>query len=264
MTHTAHDNRRAQRRVPIELLVTLVDDAGHSHSVTTRDISVNGMFLGTHNTSPFRLRQLVQVQFEIPDTGEIAYLLAMVIRLIHPADALDSNHPPGLGLHLYGLDHKRRADWEAFVERMLAEYNRLFADVPSPMPSPTPQTQHPSTLSRSEYVVHFADVVDLAAVMTWDFIYGAMFLETDRVAPRGTPVRLLLVHPDDRAEFPIPGTVAHTHPTGMSIELDGMTPKHLTLFKEFVELGVPELDLGESCEPAWLVCEDEEEDEVAA
>jgi len=250
MTRTAHDNRRTQRRVPIELIVTLVDDIDQSHTLATEDISTSGVFLSTHDTTPFRLRQIVQVQLEIPDTGEIIYLPAVVIRVIQPKDTAGSEHTSGIGLHLYGLNKTQREGWETFVGRMLDEYHRLF------------QPEPPVAGRRLEFVVHFKDVVELSTVMTWDFIYGAMILETNRVAPQGTPVRLLLIHPEDHAEFPIPGTVTQLHPTGMSIELDGMTPKHLTLFKEFVELGLPELELDGSCEPAWLVCEDE--DDVAA
>ena len=64
----AHEKRRANRRVPVSILIDYETASGSFQFDYTKDLSEGGFFIET--TTPQRMGSQIKVKFTLPDTGE--------------------------------------------------------------------------------------------------------------------------------------------------------------------------------------------------
>ncbi len=101
---------RREPRVRTSFNVEL-ETAGRITRFETRNASFSGLFLVTDDTLP--LRRLVRIRAEV--SGEVLELIGLVAHTVNPADAVELNKQPGMGISLFSLGHRQRDVWNEFV-----------------------------------------------------------------------------------------------------------------------------------------------------
>lgn len=197
----------------------------------TEDVSFGGLFLRTDNPPP--LRDLVKIRLVLPSDHQEIELLGMAVHRVPPGGP----RLAGIGVLLYGLDPALRARWENFVQEVrLGRHGK----------GPTQDLvwpDHPAAPAvkdyRPELRVNLPHRAAMETIRDRDLPRKRTFVRTELYLEKGTKTSVVFVHPDSGRLFTLGGEVMQPirrdNMTGLALSLEGVTPKVIQEFNEFLE-----------------------------
>jgi len=213
------DHRRS-RRYASRLDVELAQGSATQRCYSI-DVSRHGIFLATER--PPRERFLVRVVIQLPDGALFAN--AFVSRSVPPG----STHAPGVGLQFFAMPEMTRKRWDQYVSWLSGVAAPSDADAVA-----------------SSFMVKLPDRTKLREFFDKVSRTTNIYMVTPVVRPVGSPVAVVLVHPETKLEFVLSGKIARVRleaPKGVEIRLTPLTVGDIQAFDGF--LG------GDSPEEAW-------------
>ena len=195
--------QRYDKRYRVRLRATL-RYGRETQELFTEDVGFRGVFLRTD--TPPELRQLVKIEFTLPDSRETITVHGMAVHRV--ARDNPRGRVPGIGVQFYAVDKDTNATWINFVKRIEREHpdaeefpvNLVERESVEPI-----RREHPRYETTLELELRTVD--ELRTLYTRDVSHGGMFIVTDLVLPLGTPLRIEVVHPITRAIFALEATV---------------------------------------------------------
>lgn len=234
-------NRRRSERYDVTIPVVIKGPRGAEQTLTS-NVSAHGIAIFTDKMRP--LRQYVEIELALPGgtkTAATAMVIRNTDRLI---DRAGLTHP-GLAFDFYLFESEGRSSWSAFIAG-LSGRNSLAP----PKPPPELESTDPTTT----FLINPPDRGRLWAFFRGEMAQRRARIESPVVKPAGTPVELLIVHPDSDAEWSIFGSVvaASKHGRGrgpmLDIEMFALDRAGLENFKTFISTGRRPLDEGETAD----------------
>lgn|GEM_PF-1890371 len=216
-TSYPHEQRRSER-IPARLQVEVHTKQGE-RTLTTSDISRHGMFV--ESDEPLRERHVVQLKIALP-AGSF-HATAYVSRVVQ------TDKKRGAGLQLFTMNAEAKEAWDAYFFQLQGE---------GPKSRPNVVTDAPK--DASIFVVKLKNKERL-----WDFDKssvqaGGTFLVTPVLRPIGTPVQMILVHPESDEEFILVGHIVRLNqqsPKGVEIAFDALDDERRAEFHSFIDSG---------------------------
>jgi Tfp pilus assembly protein PilZ len=236
-------SRRRHQRLLCSIPVVLKERTSTTR-LYTENISRGGAFVVTDGAKAER--QLLNLSIELPE-GPIEVLAMVAWR--SPAEGKAAKRLPGMGINFFALAKNARDQWDRFVLELEAQ-TRSAAAAPAPPPrarSMTPiRRRHPRHTSR--FLVRLQDRAEMRELYTYDISAGGMFLQTQQLEEEGQRVKAVLVHPDTKAEFPLPGNVVRIangpdpEERGIAVQFDELSGSREAALLSFIETGAEFLD----------------------
>lgn len=115
MADPSHDNRRRQRRIPVDCEVTFTSESNF-YVGFTENVSEGGLFVASTDLLPPGTE--VNLRFTLPGDDAPTYVDG-VVRWQRWAEDVGDQIAPGLGIEFVGLDPVMRARIEEFVQRRM-------------------------------------------------------------------------------------------------------------------------------------------------
>lgn len=197
----------------------------------TEDISFSGLFLRTDNPPP--LRELVKIKLVLPSDKLDAELLGMAVHRVEPGGPRIA----GIGILLYGLDPQMRVRWERFVQEVRG--GQHGSGPTQDLAWPEPKVPSKGKDYRPELRVQLPHEAAMQTIHDRDLVRKRTFVRTELYLERGTRAQVIFLHPDSGRPFSVQGRVLQPirreGMTGLALELDGITPKVIEEFVEFME-----------------------------
>jgi len=234
--------RRKHRRIDCSLVVQLKDRRGTSELMTS-DISRHGVFVLTD--SPKNERELVQLTFQLGAFGSVE-VIGKVARRVLPAEA-DEKHPPGMGVEFFALSAEDKNRWDDFVLKL--QEGAAEAPPDGEAKAPPIRRRHPRHIGC--FLVQLRDKQRMREFYTRDISTGGMFLRTPSPGQVSEDVRLVLVHPETKEEFPLAGRVVREvsegplEERGVGIAFEELDEERETALLAFIETGLNYLNAPE-------------------
>lgn len=229
-------NRRRSERIAVALPVWLKDAQGGERTLTA-NVSTHG--IAVFSPKPRALRQYMELELSLPEPRATISVTAMVARqadLIRP----DGQRIPGIGLDFFLFDAQAKAHWH--------QYLRHLREAPAPTPEePAAPAAALAPEGRDDdaptFIIKPRDLGRLWAFYRGELSKGLVRIETPVPKPIGTPVELLVVHPNSQAEWILSGKVARATPLTrmgrpvLEIGLVGLGGDLKAAFRNFVATG---------------------------
>jgi hypothetical protein len=242
--------RRKERRVPIEAPIVL-KIGKRAVVATTRDVSYRGLYVSLNELPG--LRQLVQIEFELPGEARPFTAHAMVIR--------HGESPSGIGLEFFGSTS--HPEWDGYVQNIMrqppAAMPRVSVappapaqriSVPPPLPNARPSYSPPGPYQgperrraprivmrlelrlRTPRSIHAAHTTDISMA-------GVCVVSTDVQAGIGEQVIVNLIQPGTSFSFRRDGVLQRLVPKDggwqhVAIEFSPLDGMKEVLFAEFM------------------------------
>lgn len=273
--------RRSQRhRFQLEVLFKGIH---RSTPALTQDVSFHGVFIRTDESrAPNQLLKFTVVH---PETGEHLDLLGIVARCVTPAEA-DPDHPPGIGVSLFGNSRATEAAWVALVRQVKSWAERGLTRLPTaepaapleaepsspagesdaPLVTPPPEPSAPPVdavrrahvrrKARFNVTLRPEGIEALAHFEMRDISEGGTFVLTRQLLPIQSRVNLRLVHPNSGETFTIGGTVVRSidsvdpNEKGIGIRFDRDAVDQAA-WDAFIKRNAPRRDVGTPVVPNW-------------
>jgi hypothetical protein len=234
----ADENRRDQRyRANLSVLLTRGKEQTR---LLTDDVSFRGAFLRTD--LPAAIRQLVRVEFTLPDHHLVGGH-AMVVHVLPPSVAReDKDHIPGIGVQFWG-EVSGRSRWDSFIQELTKDPSLKVVPPPG---SPDP-VRRSSSRFRIKLEVRLPELPETLALATRDISEDGMSVATDANYPPGLKTRLVLVHPSTAEAFPI-DVIVRRHIkeldfTGLGVEFMDKSPDTRARLRTFLRIPREDIEL---------------------
>lgn len=205
------DNRRS-RRYAARLDVELAQGSTTQRCYSV-DVSRHGIFLATER--PPRERFLVRVVLELPD-GPL-YANAFVSRSVTPGHGIQ----PGVGLQFFAMPDLTRNRWDKYVTWLSGMALPVDAEA-----------------AASSFLVKLPDRQKLREFFEKISRTTNLYMVTPVVRPVGSPVAVVLVHPESKQDFVVSGRIARVRleaPKGVEIRLNPLTSADQEAFSAFLD-----------------------------
>jgi hypothetical protein len=189
-------------------------------SATSADVSRHGMFLRADD--PPRERFLVKLDIELPDGPLEA--TAFVSRRVERTER------SGVGVQFFALSAEAKTRWDQFV----ATLSGSNADLASP--------RDPMRAGSSTFLIKLRNVDRMVDFFERNIRKGRVLMNTPLLRDVGSPVALIVIHPDSEREFMFQATVdrvRHEPAKSMELAMDPVTDKIVARFYDFVATGTP-------------------------
>jgi hypothetical protein len=201
-------NRRRHDRFDA-IIPVRVTQGKAQYDAATVDVSVSGFSAVLDRPVP--LRQLMKFDIALPGDGAPLRAMGMAVRVSQAPGGGGSKHR--VGVQLFGMDRVVAERWSRFI------HHHKHEPQPTP-PFPSAAEDPPeeeSTEIRPEIRLRPASAEQLRA--TIDGLGGTTLrIRTELYLEPGTPVRVVLVHPDDEREIGLDAIVAPS-PAGPTLAL---------------------------------------------
>ncbi|MCP4501302.1 MAG: PilZ domain-containing protein [Deltaproteobacteria bacterium] len=210
--------QRRSVRIDARLKVDVHTKTGR-RSLFTSDVSRHGMFLESED--PMRERHVLQISMHLPQG--IFEATACVSRV------LQSAKKKGAGLQLFTLSAEAKRAWDSYFHTLNGEEH--LAQKRAPTDAPDDASSFVIKLKSKERLREF----DQSSVEA-----GGSFLVTPVLRPIGSPVQMIMVHPDTDDEFILTGSIVRVNdqkPKGIEIGFTGLDNQRRQDFSNFVEKG---------------------------
>lgn len=225
-------NKRRHERYEFSAPVVLIRGRKQTQ-LRSEDVSFGGLFLRTDNPPP--LRDLVKIRMVLPSDHQEIELLGMAVHRVPPGGPRNA----GIGVLLYGLDPTLRSRWEHFVQevRVGMHGSGSSEDVAA---WPEPVEHKPEVKAyRPELRVQLPHLAALETIRDRDLPRKRTFVRTELFLEKGTPARIVLLHPDSGRAFTLQGVVMQPirkpNMTGLALELTDVDQRVLDEFAAFIE-----------------------------
>jgi hypothetical protein len=200
-------NRRRHDRFDAVIPVRVTQGKAQ-YDAATVDVSVSGF--SAEIDRPVPLRQLMKFDIALPGEGAPLRAMGMAVRVSH-APGGGSKHR--VGVQLFGMDRVMAERWGRFIHHHKHD--------PQPTPPFASAVEDPpeeeSAEIRPEIRLRPASADQLRE--TIDGLGGTTLrIRTELYLEPGTPVRVVLVHPDDEREMALDAIVAPS-PAGPTLAL---------------------------------------------
>lgn len=189
-----------------------------SWSATSADISRHGMFLRA--ADPPRERFLVKLTITLPD-GPLEATAFVSRRTAAGDDA-------GVGVQFFALSAEAKARWDGFIGSL--------AGTPADLES----GRDPVRAGSSTFLIKLRNVERMVDFFERNVRRGRVLMNTPLLREVGSPVALIVIHPDSEREFMFQATVDRVHlepAKSMELAMDPVTDKIIARFYDFVATG---------------------------
>ncbi|MBI2375763.1 MAG: PilZ domain-containing protein [Deltaproteobacteria bacterium] len=210
------------------------------------NISAHGIAVFSDRKMP--VRQYVELELYVPPNESKVSVTAMVARTTDVLKDRHGGHRPGVAFDFYLFDTQGRATWRSFIEQLRAGARPASPDVEETTPA-AETAPPPRTSGRFDddvgttFIVKPRDAQRLKNFLRGELSQGKVRIETPVLKPIGTPVEVLVVHPDTNVEWALPGKVKVASETGrgrgpmLEVEIDETSEDEKRRFREFVDTG---------------------------
>lgn len=231
-------NRRRSERIAVALPVWLKDAQGGERTLTA-NVSTHG--IAVFSPKPRALRQYMELELSLPQPRATISVTAMVTRL---ADLVrpDGQRIPGIGLDFFLFDAQAKAHWQQYLKH-LRDVGERVPEVPVAEVMAPPRLAMQGDEEAPTFIIKPRDLGRLWAFYRGELSKGVVRIETPVPKPIGTPVELLVVHPNSQAEWILSGQVARATPLSrmgrpvLEIGLLGLGAELKSAFRNFVATG---------------------------
>jgi len=232
-------NRRRSDRYAVTLPVVIKGGRGTENTLTA-NVSAHGVAIFTER--PFPPRQYVELELRLPPDGQAIAVTAMVARTTDRLEDRAGIVHPGVAFDFYLFDSKGRTAWRAFLDRLRGSSPPVAAKRQEEGETESAaQAMRPAP--EATFLVKPRDVGRL-----WNFFRTELGahrakIETPVLKAPGTPVEVVVVHPETQAEYSLMGQVVaaseHGRGRGPMIEvgLEEMSEAGRASFRSFITSG---------------------------
>jgi type IV pilus assembly protein PilZ len=202
---------------------------------TTKDVSVDGMFLPT--PLPIELRHMVRLDMDLPGEEVRVSSRAMVVHVAR--DEGTDQTTQGVGVQFFDMGTDEREAWDRFMEMVKREASGSDPgwDVRIRPPRPRPERRQFGRFA-AILQVKAENLGELVTMYTRDVSKGGMFLKTDLDLAVGDLLALQIVHPDTFEIFSMRGMVRRIvqegDSLGVGVQFVGMSETRREEFWRFV------------------------------
>lgn len=225
-----------------------IGKAERNLTVVTEDVSYRGVFLRTD--SSFAIADLLGVDLWLPPDSFAVSVQATVRRAV--AVGAQTTRAPGIGVEFSLVDQAFLHRWHQFINHIkrAQEFRDPLLGTPTGAVHPKrsrsvfvdPTTAIDAVRRRyPRHTVHFAlKIENLSTLYTFyanDISQGGMFIATDAPLEPGTPITIVVLHPDDEVRtFTLQAVVRRCteHPPGLGVEFTGLDDATRKAFFEFI------------------------------
>lgn len=214
-------------------------DAQGGERTLTANVSTHG--IAVFSPKPRALRQYMELELSLPQPRATISVTAMVTRL---ADLVrpDGQRIPGIGLDFFLFDAQAKAQWQQYLKH-LRDVGERVPEVPVAEVMAPPRLAMQGDEEAPTFIIKPRDLGRLWAFYRGELSKGVVRIETPVPKPIGTPVELLVVHPNSQAEWILSGQVARATPLSrmgrpvLEIGLVGLGAELKSAFRNFVATG---------------------------
>jgi hypothetical protein len=219
-TASPPDKRRSRRyRAGLRVDVHM---GGVPVPLFSTDVGRHGLFVRTAQPPPER--QILRLTIHLP-SGNVEVTGCVSRRVLG-----EDGREPGMGLHFFALSAQAKDQWNAYVGTLAGQPQ--LGSLPLSGQSP----------EEPVFFVRLRDTLRLGEFLAECVTTGATTLHTPVLRDCGTPVWLVVLHPETQEEFPLRGVVERVNrdrPKGMVIRLSDMNTPLVRGFETFVQTGRP-------------------------
>ncbi|MFH1263500.1 MAG: PilZ domain-containing protein [Pseudomonadota bacterium] len=195
--------RRVKPRVETKIRVRIGGFEGESETFTG-NLSKSGIFLETKE--PFaKIGEKLQMQIEIPHSGETIRVTAKVARIVAPNRLTET---PGMGFHFLKIEARQARLFDKFIDQLLDARGIGSRRYPR---------------ARTQLVIEIRSKAMARKVITDNLSYGGLFLKTSIEGfALGDRLAIVLVHPTSKRKFAADVEVVHLRKGESGIRKDFM------------------------------------------
>lgn len=225
-------------------LPVVMKGARGAENTLTANVSAHGLAVFTD--TPLALRQYVELELKLPPDGQSISVTGVVTRIIGQLEDPAGLLHPGVAFDFYLFDQHGRSAWRAFLERLErgAPAALVTSAPPPPLASPALARSGSETVdSGATFLIKPRDVGRLWSFFRGELGSGRVRIETPILKPIGTPVEVVVIHPETQEEWALPGKVstASEHGRGrgpmLEITLGDVDENKRLAFRRFITSG---------------------------